>query len=134
MPVRAAPVLLALVLATYAASLANGFVYVTWLRGELVFIALSGATHGRFPLVHWEALRPLLALGTWGALALEVGAPIALWLPRIGRLWALGLVGPHVSLELLTNVGAWNFVMVSGALCFLLPLRRDMGRIGRPGR
>ncbi len=95
----------------------------SWLAGELVFVALSGATHGRFAF-DWSPARPLLALGTWGALTLEVLAPVCLWLPRVGKLWAAGLVALHLSLELMTNVGGWNYVMIAGALTFLLPLRR----------
>jgi hypothetical protein len=92
----------------------------SWLTGELVFVALSGATHSRLA-IDWDAWRPLLALGTWGALALEVSAPVLLWVPRVGAAVALGLVGLHASLELLTNVGWWNAVMIAGALTFLLP-------------
>lgn len=95
----------------------------SWLLGEVVFNAAAGATHGRYPGIDWTPWKPLLALGTWGALALEVAAPIALWIPRLRQLCALGLIGLHLGIELLTNVGGWNFVMISGALCFLLPLR-----------
>lgn len=97
----------------------------SWLLGEVVFNAAAGATHGRYPGIDWTAFKPILALGTWGALFLEVTAPVALWIPRLRQLWALGLIGLHLGIELLTNVGAWNFVMISGALCFLLPLRRN---------
>lgn len=92
----------------------------SWILGEMVRVAMSGATHSKLVL-DWAPWAPLLALGTWGALALEVGAPVALWVPRLGRLWALGLIGLHVMLELLTNVGWWNAVMIAGLLCFVLP-------------
>lgn len=95
----------------------------SWLSGDLVFIALSGATHSRFAF-DWSAWQPLLSLATWGALVLEVCAPIALWLPVIGHGWALALVGLHLALELATNVGWWQAVMLAGLASFLLPWRR----------
>jgi hypothetical protein len=100
----------------------------TWLLGELVFVALSGATHSKL-VIDWRPLLPILKLGTWAALALEVTAPVMLWVRPLRRLWALGLVGLHLTLELLTNVGWWNFVMIAGLLSFLLPWRKA-GRLG----
>jgi hypothetical protein len=96
----------------------------TWLLGELVFVALSGATHSKL-VIDWRPFLPILKLGTWAALALEVTAPVMLWVRPLRRLWALGLVGLHLVLELLTNVGWWQAVMIAGLLSFLLPWRRD---------
>jgi hypothetical protein len=92
----------------------------SWLAGEILYLAVSGATHGRFAF-DWSALRPLLTLGAWGALALEVVAPVLLWVPRIGVAVGIGLVALHLGIELLTNVGWWNAVMIAGVLTFLLP-------------
>lgn len=94
----------------------------SWLTGELVYVALSGATHSRLVL-DWGPVMPILAIGTWGALFLEVTAPIALWPRFTRRAWALALVALHLGLELLTNVGWWQSVMIAGLLSFLLPWR-----------
>lgn len=92
----------------------------SWWSGEMVFVALSGATHSRL-VIDWAPFLPLLRLGTWGALALEILAPVMLWVPRVGRYWALGLIALHFGLELLTNVGWWGPVMIAGNLAFVLP-------------
>ena len=92
----------------------------SWLTGELVYVALSGATHSRF-VIDWSPFMPILAIGTWGALFLEVTAPVLLWPRLTRRAWALGLVGLHLGLELTTNVGWWQSVMIAGLLSFLLP-------------
>lgn len=92
----------------------------SWLSGEMVFVALSGATHSRLA-IDWRPLLPLLKLGAWASLVLEVLAPAMLWVPRIGRLWAAGLIALHLALELTTNVGWWGPVMIAGNLSFLLP-------------
>jgi hypothetical protein len=99
----------------------------SWLSGEMVEIALTSATHGRLP-GDWSALAPLLALATWVAMALELAAPVALWLPRLRRGVALALVLMHAGLELVTNVGWWGPVMIAGLCAFLLPWRGGPAR------
>lgn len=99
----------------------------SWILGEMVLVALTNATHSRF-VFDWTAWQPLLRLGTWGALGLEVLAPVLLWVPRLGRLWALGLVALHLGLEAVTNVGYWNVVMISALASFWLPWRRETAR------
>lgn len=96
----------------------------SWLTGEMLFVALSGATHSRLA-IDWTPMLPLLQLGSHAALVLEVGAPVLLWVPRLGRWWALGLIGVHLGIEAATNVGWWNTVMVAGLLCFVLPWRPE---------
>jgi hypothetical protein len=106
----------------YVAAGWSRFDKTSWLTGELVFVALSGATHSKLA-IDWRPFLPLLKLGTWGALFLEVTAPVMLWVRPLRRYWALGLIGLHLSLELLTNVGWWNAVMICGLLSFVLPWR-----------
>lgn len=98
----------------------------SWLLGDMVFVALSGTTHSRLA-IDWLPLLPVLRLGAWGSFALEALAPFLLWLPRLGRYWALGLVGLHLTLELATNVGYWSFVMIGCLAGFLLPWPRRSG-------
>lgn len=106
--------------AMYAAAGWSRLDKASWLHGDMVYIALTGMTHSRLG-IDWDALRGLLMAGTWAAFLLEGLAPFVLWIRGIGRWWALALVGLHLSLELLTNVGFWSWVMVAGLLAFLLP-------------
>lgn len=91
-----------------------------WLRGEMVFQILNDRWWGRFD-VDWAPWAPVLHVLTWMVLVLEPLAPILLWVPRIGTLWCLGLIGMHLSMELLTNAGMWQPMMLTALLAFLPP-------------
>jgi hypothetical protein len=67
----------------------------------------------------WQALRPLLALATWAAFALEGLAPILLWVPRVGTPWATALLLLHAGLEIVDNQGSWQILMGASLLYFL---------------
>ena len=95
----------------------------SWLSGEMVFVALSGAAYSRL-VIDWRPLLPALKLVAWGALVLEALAPFFLWLGPLGRFWALGLVALHVGLELTLNIGMWSYVAIGCLLSFLLPWSR----------
>lgn len=99
----------------------------SWLYGDMVFVALSGTTHSRLA-IDWTPWLPLLRIGAWGSLALEALAPVMLWLPRIGRYWALALMALHAALELTTNVGFWSHVMIGCLASFVLPWPRRAAR------
>ena len=60
-------------------------------------------------------------IGTYAAMVLEVLAPFCLWIPRLGVLWAYGLIALHATLELTTNLGWWSHTMIASLLCFLPP-------------
>jgi hypothetical protein len=108
------------VCAMYLASGSSRFDKASWLHGDMVYVALTGMTHSRLG-IDWDPFREVLTLGTWSALLLEGLAPVALWLPGVGRCWALALIGMHAGLELLTNVGFWSHVMSAGLLAFAWP-------------
>ena len=91
-----------------------------WLRGEAVFEAVTVALHAKFA-IDWGPVKPLLWLGTYLAFALEGLAPLLLWIPRIGPLWAYGLIAMHLVLELTTNLGWWSQTMIASLFCFLPP-------------
>jgi hypothetical protein len=91
---------------------------VGWLQGNAVWAAVTRAEFSRF-IFDWRPLRPVLALMSWGALALEASAPFLLWLRRVGPWVAYGLVAMHLGLEALTLVGYWNFVMIASLSAFL---------------
>jgi len=103
-----------------------------WLRGEAVFEAVTVALHAKFA-VDWGPLKPLLAVGTYAAFALEGLAPILLWVPRIGPWWAYGLIAMHSVLELTTNLGWWSHVMIASLLSFLpaSQLEAFVSRVGK---
>ncbi len=89
-----------------------------WLRGSALFEALSSAIFARFD-VDWYAWKSVLVPLCYVAFLLEPVAAFALWVPRLRTACALALLALHVTLELLTNVGWWNFVMAGGVACFL---------------
>jgi len=90
----------------------------TWLHGRMLFAALVNRHYGRFDF-DWVPHQELLAVLGVTALVLEVGAPIALWLPRVGGFWALALMGLHLNIELTATVGWWNWLMIAALVAFL---------------
>ena len=88
------------------------------LRGSALFEALSSAIFARFD-VDWYAWKSVLVPLCYVAFLLEPVAAFALWVPRLRTACALALLAMHLTLELLTNVGWWNFVMAGGVACFL---------------
>jgi len=107
-----------------------------WLRGEVLFEALTRTLFSRFT-IDLEFLMPALLLLSYAVFLLEPLAALLLWIPRLRTLIALALIAMHVCLEILTNVGWWNYVMIGGLLTFLpppwvaqlLPVEGDQGRI-----
>lgn len=89
-----------------------------WLSGDMLFYALDGRTFGRLD-VDWLPLASELRILAYGAFVLEPLAPFLLWLRGIGKWWALALIVMHVTLELLTNIGWWQWMMVPILLVFL---------------
>jgi len=113
----------------------------SWWQGEATFAAVSDLFYARFDL-DWQAWKPALALATWAALAAEGLAPLLLWVPRVGALWALALLGLHAGLELVDNHGSWQLLMGAALLTFLparwvarwLPFRGARGAAARAPR
>jgi hypothetical protein len=91
-----------------------------WLRGEVLFEALTRTLFSRFTL-DLESFMPGFVLLSYAVFLLEPLAAILLWIPRARTLCALALIAMHVCLEILTNVGWWNFIMIGGLLTFLPP-------------
>lgn len=89
-----------------------------WLRGEALFEVVTVALHAKFA-IDWQPFKPLLSVGTYAAFVLEGLAPVLLWVPRLGPLWAYGLVAMHLGIELTTNVGWWSHIMIASLLAFL---------------
>ncbi len=89
-----------------------------WLEGKMLFEALNNTLHARW-VFDWRVYQPLLQILSYGTFILEPLATVLLAV-RVTRRWiALVLIGMHVSLELLTNVGWWNYIMIGGLLSFL---------------
>jgi hypothetical protein len=89
-----------------------------WLDGRALFVALAQTLYTRFNL-DLHLLGPALALLSYAVFVLEPAAAVLLWIPRIRTLCALALIAMHVTLEILTNVGWWNYIMIGGLLTFL---------------
>ena len=91
-----------------------------WLRGEVLFEALTRTLFSRFTF-DLELFVPALWLLSYAVFLLEPLAAFVLWIPRLRTLCALALIAMHVTLEILTNVGWWNYIMIGGLLAFLPP-------------
>jgi hypothetical protein len=91
-----------------------------WLAGQVLFEALSRALFTRFDL-DLQPWKPALLLLSRAVFLLEPAASLGLWIPRLRTLFALALIAMHLILEVLTNVGWWNFIMIGGLLTFLPP-------------
>jgi hypothetical protein len=91
-----------------------------WLRGEVLFEALTRTLFSRFTL-DLDLFLPALLFLSYAVFLLEPLAAILLWIPRLRTLCALALIAMHVCLEILTNVGWWNYIMIGGLLTFLPP-------------
>jgi hypothetical protein len=89
-----------------------------WLRGEVLFEALTNALYSRFTL-DFEAFMPAFLLLSYAVFLLEPLAAILLWIPRLRTFFALALIAMHLILEILTNVGWWSYIMIGGLLTFL---------------
>lgn len=106
------------VLAMYATAGWPRLTAHAWLHGETVLHAVADTRFGRWGW-DWQALQPLLAAATYYALVLEPAATLLLPL-RITRRWcALGLIALHLGIELLADVGMWQFMMSAAVLAFL---------------
>ena len=64
---------------------------------------------------------PALLLLSFATFLLGPLAAFVLWIPRVRTLCALALIAMHLILEVLTNVGWWNYIMIGGLLAFLPP-------------
>lgn len=91
-----------------------------WLRGEVLYEALARDLFTRFTL-DLHAWKPALRLLSYAVFLLEPAAAFLLWIPKVRTLCALALLAMHGILELLTNVGWWNPLMVAGLVTFLPP-------------
>lgn len=89
-----------------------------WLHGETVLHAVADTRFGRWGL-DWHGLQPLLAIGTYYALFMEPAATFLLPLRATRRWCALGLIALHMGIEVVADLGMWQFMMVSAVLAFL---------------
>ena len=92
-----------------------------WIRGEIVYEALSNSWYTRFPTVDFQPWKPLLSLATWATEAAELSAPIALWIPRLRPYWVVALLSLHAGLQLGASVGWWQPMMIAGLISFIDP-------------
>jgi uncharacterized membrane protein YphA (DoxX/SURF4 family) len=110
-----------------------------WIHGEMVYAAFANGMYTRFPYVDPQPFKPIFTVLTYATEALELAAPIALWLRQTRILFALALLGLHVGLEAVAIVGWWQPMMIVLLVVFLPPSwsRRGLdglrGLVGRPG-
>ena len=90
-----------------------------WIRGEMVYEAVTYAYFSRFPGVDWSLFKLPLAIANYVAWGLELAAPVGL-VVRKTRVWfALGLWGMHAGLEATSTVGWWQLMMMSVLFTYL---------------
>lgn len=90
----------------------------SWLSGQTLAFALVNRDFGRFD-VDWYPYFESLEIASIGALVLECGAPIALWIKPLRPYWALALIGMFATLVVTTSVGWWDFMMIFVLTTFL---------------
>jgi hypothetical protein len=107
----------------------------SWRRGEMVFVAVTDSYSARFD-VDWFPIAAFLEPLSYVAFVAEPLAPILLWIPGLGALWAVLLMMLHGGLELLLRDGWWQWTMMGALLAFLPPRWLDvpLRRIDRAGR
>lgn len=80
------------------------------------------------PVLTWVAQHPLfLRVGATAALALELGAPLALLGGRVRTVWALGILGLHQAIRVLMGI-AFPFHSLGFVLLPFFPLERLLPR------
>lgn len=91
-----------------------------WLNGSMLHGILTDSIFSRIDSDFWP-LKELLRITCYGAWVLEIIAPFTLWFKRTQVITALALILMHIGLEVLTQVGYWNFIMIAALTHFLIP-------------
>lgn len=89
-----------------------------WLQGETVLHAVADTRFGRWDL-DWWSLRGALTAATYFAFAIEPAATLLLPFKATRRYCALGLLALHLGIELMADLGMWQFTMGAAVLAFL---------------
>lgn len=107
------------VIAMYATAGWPRFAAKAWLHGETVLHAAADTRFGRWGL-DWHALQPLLAAATYYGLLIEPAATVLLLFRTTRRWCVLGLLALHLGIEVIADVGMWQYMMIA-AVCAFLP-------------
>lgn len=94
-----------------------------WIRGEMVYEAMSNTWYTRLPYLDLQPWQPVLRLMTWATELAELAAPVALWIPRLRPWWVAALIALHTGLHFGASVGFWQPMMITGLLAFVDPER-----------
>jgi hypothetical protein len=89
-----------------------------WLSGQMVTFTVVNARFSRFAL-DWQTLQPALEAMNAAAYVLEPAAPLLLWIPQLRVVVALALIAMHAALEVLADLGFWQWLMIAGLSLFL---------------
>lgn len=89
-----------------------------WTKGYAVMFSLLHFEYSRFN-TYFFGYTEFLKIPDLIALGFEALAFIGLWIPTIGTIWALALIGMHLTLEATTHVDWWNFMMIGGLMTFV---------------
>ncbi len=91
---------------------------VAWGNGNMLYETLNQSMFFRFP-ISWDSFVIMLKAMTYGGLAIEIVAPFCLMTGFFRRPVLVLLILFHVCLEVLTNVGFWNIMLIPSFLVFL---------------
>ena len=108
-----------------------------WWNGTAIWGTLAAGEFRLFDLT-WLAAYPLLLNAmTHGALLLEIGYPVLIWVRPLRPLWIAGVVLMHAAIGLTLGLFEFSLAMVAGNLAFASgPWLRSLvaGRDGPAGR
>ncbi|MDT5010763.1 MAG: hypothetical protein QOH57_2380, partial [Mycobacterium sp.] len=118
-PIRLFQVQLSLI---YLASVQAKLSGQLWLGGTAVSYVLRLQDMQRVPLPQWFVTNALaMNVMTWGALAIELGVGILIWVPRL-RPWALASgVLLHMMIDIFIQIGIFSYAIYVMYLAWLSP-------------
>lgn len=91
---------------------------ISWLNGHMLYETLSQSMFFRFP-TNWEPYLMILRAMTYAGLVIEIAAPFCLITGIFRRPIVVFLILLHICLEIFTNVGFWNIMLIPSFLIFL---------------
>ncbi len=93
-----------------------------WWDGTAIFYILGDYHFSRFPEIMtlgWNSALKASARLLW---MIELSAPVGLFFRDTRTVWVLLLIGMHISLEILSMVGWWNYIMAAVLINCLDPI------------
>jgi hypothetical protein len=94
---------------------------VEWLAGHLFYLNVAGNSARDSYMARWFAQTPLVWIGTYAGLLLDLGAaPLLAW-RRMRRPMALALASFHLCNHLMFHIGLFSYLMVFAMVLYFDP-------------